>query len=235
MIQAAAKSPADRPLSARQLSAIQEQIIRMEKTIQGLLDYAKPPEMHQVRHDLRDTLRRALNLVEGHARQANVAVREDFCHVPVPVEGDPAQLHQVFVNLLLNGIEAMPGGGELGVAVQDAALPDGCCQVTVRDSGSGIAENILERMFEPFVTSKERGTGLGLAISRRIVQQHGGKLMAANRRECGAVFRVELPRCSERPLPAGGQQGEVIPDPLAVSNPTSCARGEAPDAPTAHH
>ena len=118
--------------------------------------------------------------------QANVAIREDFCHVPVPVEGDPAQLHQVFVNLLLNGIEAMPGGGELCVAVQDATLPDGCCQVTVRDSGSGIAENILERMFEPFVTSKERGTGLGLAISRRIVQQHGGKLMAANRQARGA-------------------------------------------------
>ena len=79
LIQAAAKRPADRPLSAQQLSAIQEQIIRMEKTIQGLLDYARPPEMHRVRHDLRDTLRRALNLVEGHARQANVVVREDFC------------------------------------------------------------------------------------------------------------------------------------------------------------
>ena len=79
LIQAATKRPADRPLSAQQLSAIQEQIIRMEKTIQGLLDYARPPEMHQVRHDLRDTLRRALNLVEGHARQVNVVVREDFC------------------------------------------------------------------------------------------------------------------------------------------------------------
>ena len=79
LIQAAAKRPADRPLSAQQLSAIQEQIIRMEKTIQGLLDYARPPEMHQVRHDLRDTLRRALNLVEGHARQAKVTMCEDFC------------------------------------------------------------------------------------------------------------------------------------------------------------
>ena len=235
LIQAAIKRPADRPLSAQQLSAIQEQIIRMEKTIQGLLDYARPPEMHQVRHDLRDTLRRALNLVEGHARQVNVVVREDFCRGPVLVEGDPGQLHQVFVNLLLNGIEAMPGGGELDVAVQDASLPPGSCRVTVSDSGTGIAEDILERMFEPFVTSKERGTGLGLAISRRIVQQHGGRLTAANRPERGAVFSVELPRCSERPLPAGGRHGEGLPDQPAVSAPTAYARGEAHDAPIAHH
>lgn len=235
LIQAAAKRPADRPLSAQELSVVQEQIIRMEKTIQGLLDYARPPEMHQVRHDLRDTVRRALNLVAGHARQMNIAVCEDFSLVPVLVDGDPGQLHQVFVNLLLNGIEAMPGGGELWVAVQDAALTDGCCRVTVTDSGNGISENILERMFEPFVTSKERGTGLGLAISRRIVQQHGGKLTAANREERGAVFSVKLPRCSEPPPPAAGCQGEVTSDRQAASDPTSYDRWEAHDAQTAHH
>jgi signal transduction histidine kinase len=235
MIQAATKRPADRPLSAQQLSAIQEQIIRMEKTIQGLLDYARPPEMHRVTHDVRDTMRRALNLVEGHARQATVKICEDFCRTPVWVEGDPGQLHQVFVNLLLNGIEAMPGGGALGVAVQDAAAPDGSCRVTVTDSGTGIAEHVLERLFEPFVTSKERGTGLGLAISRRIVQQHGGKLMAANRQEGGAVFSVELPQCSEPPALDAGGPGEACADQPAISRPTSYRHGEAHDAPIAHH
>lgn len=235
MIQAAAKRPADRPLTGQQLSAIQEQVIRMEKTIQGLLDYARPPEMHRVSHDLRDTLQRALNLVEGHARQAKVKVCDDFCRAPVWVEGDPGQLHQVFVNLLLNGIEAMPDGGELGVAVQDASAPNGGCRVTVTDSGTGIAEHVLERLFEPFVTSKERGTGLGLAISRRIVQQHGGKLVAANREQGGAVFSVELPQCSAPPVPGAGDASEACADQPAVSRPTSYRHGEAHDAPITHH
>ncbi len=193
LIQTAAQHHAERPLSEKQLCVVQEQIVRMENTIQGLLDFARPPPMHQVRHDLRDTLRRALNLIEGHAHQQDVHIREDFASAPVSVEGDPEQLHQVFVNLLLNGIEALPQGGELDVAIHgEEQLGEGC-RISVSDSGTGIPPPIMERMFEPFVTSKARGTGLGLAISRRIVQQHGGKLTAANRESGGAVFTVELP------------------------------------------
>jgi two-component system, NtrC family, sensor histidine kinase HydH len=111
----------------------------------------------------------------------------------MPVDGDPEQLHQVFVNLLLNGVEAMPDGGELRVAMQCVNAADLVGRVSFSDSGNGIPESIMQRMFEPFVTGKERGTGLGLAISRRIVKQHGGTLTAANREPCGAVFTVELP------------------------------------------
>ena len=74
-----------------------------------------------------------------------------------------------------------------------------CCRVVFEDSGVGIPQTIMERMFEPFVTNKERGTGLGLAISRRIVNQHSGKITAANREGKGAVFTVELPLSAERP------------------------------------
>ena len=199
LIQNAAHRPDERPLSDQQLHVILEQVIRMENTIQGLLDFARPPEMHQVRHDLRDTLRRALNLVGGHARQQNVVVREDFAPAPIVVEGDPEQLHQVFVNLLLNGIEAMPQGGELLVTIRGPEEIDGGCQITVRDSGTGIPAAIMERMFEPFVTSKDRGTGLGLAVSHRIVKQHGGKVTAANREGNGAVFTVALPPTASHP------------------------------------
>jgi signal transduction histidine kinase len=154
--------------------------------------------MHRVRHDLCDTLRRALNLVEGHARQQAVAVRKECPAGPVFVDGDPEQLHQVFVNLLLNGVESMPDGGVMQIAIEPQSPAPGVCRVVFADSGKGISEAILERLFEPFVTSKEGGTGLGLAISRRIVQQHGGKLSAANREENGAVFTVELPLSGER-------------------------------------
>ena len=193
LIQTAAQRPAERPLSEKQLCVVQQQIVRMENTIQGLLDFARPPPMHQVQHDLRDTLRRALNLIEGHAHQQDVLIHEDFAGTPVPVEGDPEQLHQVFVNLLLNGIEALPQGGELWVAIRSEEPAGTGCRITVSDSGPGIPLAIMERMFEPFVTGKERGTGLGLAISRRIVQQHGGQLAAANGASGGAVFTVTLP------------------------------------------
>ncbi len=102
------------------------------------------------------------------------------------VDGDPEQLHQVFVNLLLNGVESMPKGGLLTVAVE----PDYAkhvCRVTFTDTGAGIPETLIARIFEPFITSKEHGTGLGLAISRRIIEEHAGTVgrpRAATRRPC---------------------------------------------------
>ena len=206
LIQTAADALPDHALSDEHIHVVLEQILRMESTIQGLLDFARPPQMQEVRHDVRDTLHRALNLVEGHAKQQGVVICADCPATPVLVDGDPEQLHQVFVNLLLNGVEAMPDGGSLQVAIRCDESAAAGCHVEFRDSGPGIPPAIMERMFEPFVTNKERGTGLGLAISRRIVEQHGGRLTAANRHTAGAVFTVELPlsRASQRgPLPTG--------------------------------
>ncbi len=212
LIQTAADGPPDHGLSDEHIHVILEQVVRMESTIQGLLDFARPPQMQLVRHDLRDTLRRARNLVEGHARRQEVAVCEDCPSGPVLVDGDPEQLHQVFVNLLLNGAEAMPDGGQLMVTLQCDDATNSVCRVVFADSGEGIPQPIMERMFEPFVTNKERGTGLGLAISRRIVEQHGGKLTAANHEGSGAVFTVELPLSTDR------QSGIASADRSALQN-----------------
>jgi signal transduction histidine kinase len=190
LVQTTALHYPERALTQQQLRIIEEEIARMENTIQGLLDFARPPQMNRVFHDIRDTVRRAVNLVEGHAVQHKVGIAERFPKTPVIVDADPEQLHQVLVNLLLNGIESMPKGGVLEVAI-DAS--DGTCRLSVTDSGVGIPPAIMERIFEPFVTDKERGTGLGLAVSRRIIQEHGGRITAANRDERGAVFCVELP------------------------------------------
>jgi two-component system, NtrC family, sensor histidine kinase HydH len=193
LMQTAANGHAGRTLSKEHIHVIVEQVARMENIIQGLLDFARPPQMKQLRHDLRETLQRALNLVEGYAKQQAVEVRWDRPSEPVIVDGDPEQLHQVFVNLAMNGVEAMPDGGVLWIAMEsfDSAAPIG--RVQFRDRGCGIPDSIMQRIFEPFVTDKERGTGLGLAVSRRIVQQHGGKLTAENAPDRGAVFTVELP------------------------------------------
>ena len=179
--------------AGKQLQVVQQEIARLEGIIQGLLDFARPPELHRVPHDLRNTVRRALNLVEGRAKQQGVAITEQSPDTPVTVDGDPEQLHQIFVNLLLNGIEAMAQGGTLDIVIQTDNGATKTCQVSIADSGTGIPQPVLERIFEPFVTSKEHGTGLGLAVSHRIAVEHRGTLLAANRVEGGAVFTVELP------------------------------------------
>lgn len=194
LIQMAAERSPSRAMTEEQLHVVQQEISRMEGTIQGLLDFARPPQLRRVRHDLRDTVRRALNLVEGHARQLHVEVVSHFSTDPLLLDGDPDQLHQVFVNLLLNGMESMPEGGRLEVNVENSFVLGGPFRITVADSGTGIPAAVLPRLFEPFVTTKERGTGLGLAISRRIVSNHGGALVATNRAEGGAAFLVELPQ-----------------------------------------
>lgn len=167
-----------------------EEIGRMETTIQGLLDFARPPKLQRARHDLRQIVRRAANLTEGKARQNGVALATHLADEPVWVNADAEQLHQVCVNLLLNGIESMTTGGTFDIHVDaDASV----ARVRFEDSGVGIPDNVLPRLFEPFVTSKDHGTGLGLAVSRRIVSNHSGRLLAENRPGGGAALTIELP------------------------------------------
>jgi two-component system sensor histidine kinase HydH len=180
-------------LADKKIQVIQEEIHRMERTIQGLLDFARPPQLRRVRHDLRNTIQRAINLVDGRAKQQGVTVNISTPAAPLIIEGDPEQLHQLFVNLLLNGIDSMQGGGLLSVRLEEGVPGKDYCRLTVADSGQGIPPAILDRIFDPFVTGKEGGTGLGLAITRRIVDLHRGKIYAKNQTDCGAVFTVELP------------------------------------------
>ena len=226
LVQTAQRQVRNEP-AGKQLQVAQQEIARLESTIQGLLDFARPPELHRVPHDVRTTVRRALNLVEGRAKQQRVSITEQMPDSPVTVDGDPEQLHQMFVNLLLNGIEAMPQGGTLEVAIKTGNREAEPCRVSVSDSGTGIPQSVLDRIFEPFVTSKEHGTGLGLAVSHRIAAEHCGTLLAANRPEGGAVFTVELPvsRGGEMELETHGngkplriREGRIMPKLLVIDD-----------------
>jgi two-component system, NtrC family, sensor histidine kinase HydH len=210
LLQHAASRPGDAVLPVAKLRLILDEVARMEGTIQGLLDFSRPPVLQTVRHDLCETVRRAANIVEGRAMAQGVNLDVELSAFPVIVDGDPQRLHQVFVNLLINGIEAMPRGGSLRIHLRlDGAKSRVCARV--EDHGSGIPAEILPRLFEPFTTSKERGTGLGLAVSRRIVEEHGGVIEARNRPDGGATFEVELP-CQA----TAGQGDALHPGPITA-------------------
>ena len=193
LLQHASRQPAVGRINAPQWQLILDEVGRMESTIQGLLDFSRTPTLNRICHDMRETISRSLNLIDGRIRQAHIQLLSSIASEPLWVDGDPEQLNQVFVNLLLNSIEAMESEGRLQI---DAHCIPGqsLIRVTVTDSGSGIAPEVIERLFEPFATTKERGTGLGLAISRRIVREHGGTIHAENQPDRGAVFTVELPQ-----------------------------------------
>jgi len=192
LLQHAASRGGDATVAAQKIGLILDEIERMEATIQGLLDFSRPAQPQRKLHYVRDTLERALHLVAGRAEKQHVNTRLDLGPQPLLVNGDPQQLHQVFVNLLINAIEAMPGGGSLSISV--VGDPD-TRQVTVEicDTGDGIPQELMPRLFEPFATGKERGTGLGLAVSRRILEEHGGTIAVRPRHPRGTIFEVTLP------------------------------------------
>ncbi|HWB10804.1 MAG TPA: ATP-binding protein [Pirellulales bacterium] len=217
LIQAVQRNQVAASADEKRLQVVEQEIVRMETTIRELLDFARPPKLRRVCHDVRDTLRRALTLVAASAQQAKVVIEEQLGDAPALVDADPAQLDQVFVNLLLNAIEAMADGGTLHVTVdQQGRQSDGLLRIVFRDTGSGIPDQVMSRLFEPFVTSKERGIGLGLAISRRIMQEHGGGLTASNAPPGGAMFIVEVPLAepAARPVPSGNGSAPSIPETL---------------------
>lgn len=222
LVQTAAHKNAGAGLRADQATVVQEEISRMESTIQSLLDFARPAATRRFPCDLRDALRRAVNLVAGRAEHDGVRIVLPGDSRPLHAVCDPEQVHQIFLNLLLNGMDAMPDGGDLTIEFRAGLDPlDSFCEIVVLDEGHGIPPELVDRIFDPFVTTKARGTGLGLAISRRLVEEHGGRLIAENRPGGGAAFSVRLPR-GEPPPPLPRRSAstrDATPDVQSFSEP----------------
>jgi C4-dicarboxylate-specific signal transduction histidine kinase len=151
--------------------------------------------------DLNDALRDALLTVNSEARKKGVMVSVYQIPGALPVRADQIHLEQVVINLASNAMDAMQDSAPAAriMTVQTALLNDSEVEVSVSDSGTGIPEDKLEAIFEPFVTTKQQGNGLGLSIARTIMENYGGKIHAENRPAGGAVFRFTLPLTKARP------------------------------------
>ncbi|MGH9028652.1 MAG: sensor histidine kinase, partial [Acidimicrobiales bacterium] len=152
---------------------------------QDLTSYMREREPHPEPVDLKVALSEVLETID---RPTGVEVVDDVS--ALLLEADTQQLAQIFTNLVSNAYEAMPEGGVLRVS---SRTEDGSVVMAFEDSGDGIDDELRERLFEPFVTTKSEGTGLGLAIVRRLAEAHGGTVSIENGTDRGAVVSVVLP------------------------------------------
>ena len=146
--------------------------------------------------DVNDVIRIVERIVRGDANLHKVTVHLDLSSDVRPVKGDSVQLQQVILNLMLNAFSAMSGTGVDGarrLVVRTNSIDESNVLVEVQDSGTGIAAEKLESIFDPFITSKPQGLGMGLSICRSIIERHGGKISAANNPDRGAKVSITLP------------------------------------------
>jgi two-component system sensor kinase FixL len=150
--------------------------------------------------DVNNVIRIVERIAHGDATLHGVTVHLDLSSDVGPVKGDSVQLQQVVLNLMLNAFSAISGAGFDGarrLVVRTSSMDESNVLVEVQDSGTGIAPDRLESIFDPFVTSKPEGLGMGLSICRSIVERHGGKIWAANNSDRGATFSITLPAARE--------------------------------------
>ena len=191
LIQVNLRRAAAAAIPAEDLSVIEHEIRRMERTLQTFLDFARPPKPDRRLMDLSEVVERVFSLVSGRANKQNVALNLLPRDVPVLANVDQDQLQQLVLNLVLNALDAMPAGGTIEIEI--CPPRDSFVEIYVRDTGPGISTEVLPKIFETFVSSKETGVGLGLPVSKRIAEDHGGSLSTYNLPGAGACFLLRLP------------------------------------------
>jgi signal transduction histidine kinase len=205
------------------LQIIVEEVNRLDGVVAQFLDYSRPfPSAASGKFqstDLNDVLWKTMKLIES-SMPANVVLELDLTPGLPPIHADAEQLKQVFINLALNAVQAMPDGGrltvrtrrphapiELGLSEHTPRYSADQLEVRFADTGAGIPEDALDRIFIPFYTTKTKGTGLGLAISQRIVKGHGGTIEVQSRVGEGTEFILRFPSASA--LDTAGRLGMV--------------------------
>jgi len=173
------------------LEKIIKEINRTNSLLQELFIFAKPQKPQFVPYDITKVLERVISMQEKSIEEKGVKIKKDYTPDIPLIPLDPNQIYQVFLNLILNAVQAMPQGGDLTLSVKQER--GAWISVTVKDTGVGMSEEVKVKLFDPFFTTKPMGTGLGLAISYRIIQEHGGMVGVESKPGQGAKFTIRLP------------------------------------------
>ena len=183
---------------ARQkLGIIAEEVARLEGMVAEMRDFTRPPVSQKTLGHLETLLTEVLEFFQDNFKEHHIQVRRQE-EGPLPlVSFDPKQIRQVLINLFKNAVEAMPRGGELTVATRVSGPH---VEISVTDTGEGMAPDVVANIFQPYFTTKEKGTGLGLAICDFIVkEQHGGRLQVQSAPGRGSTFTIQLPLAEAPP------------------------------------
>jgi signal transduction histidine kinase/putative methionine-R-sulfoxide reductase with GAF domain len=173
------------------LKVIEEEIHRMNEILDQFLRFAKPATPLLEKADVSSIFEETLQLLRPHIEKQTIVVEKEFQSLPI-ILMDREQMKQVFLNLLLNAIQAMPGGGHLTLRGQNSE--DGqWIHISIQDSGIGISSENINKLFDPFFSTKEGGIGLGLSITHRIIDQHHGKIEVESAPGKRTLFTIWLP------------------------------------------
>jgi signal transduction histidine kinase len=180
---------------AEMAGMVRRELARIDGLATQMLRLAAPKASATATVQVHLVLDHSLRLLEHQMSARLIALKRDYAATSDTVLGDESQLQQAFMNLVLNGVEAIGSNGELTVRTELSAGATGrrSLKIFFQDTGPGIAPENLVRLFEPFFTTKKNGTGLGLAISRRVAEEHQGQIEVTSEPGHGAVFILTLP------------------------------------------
>jgi signal transduction histidine kinase len=178
------------PDTRRHMDVIGSEIKRLDRVVQTLVDFTRPVELRLVEIDLRKLVDDVVMLASPEAAQRSVRIQKDTGPRPLRVHIDADLVKQAVLNIVINGAQAMPGGGTIYVA---ASREGESALITVRDEGPGIPPDVRDKIFNLYFTTKEDGTGIGLAVAYRILQLHHGSVEFDSVEGHGAIFYLRLP------------------------------------------
>lgn len=167
------------------------EVERLNRSIGELLEYARPDKLHLEELAINEILGHSVRLLEADIQSAGISLYTEYGELPA-IMGDSDKLQQVFLNIILNSIQAMEAGGKLEISTY---REEGYCVCQFVDTGCGLAEESVARVFDPYFTTKSSGTGLGLAMSAKIIEAHKGKIELSSRENAGTTVRVFLQWC----------------------------------------
>lgn len=212
---------ADEPgdLSERDLHVLRQEVWRLERSVQTFLDFARPPQPEKSRVDVDRLIHQIVDLVGRRAQLQRIRLKSRTTLGELQVSADTTQLRQVLLNLLLNALDAVSLDGTVMITAEEETCENGnqagsalrFVVIRVSDTGPGLPSGLEERIFAPFVSTKETGLGLGLSICRRIVEAHGGTITAADSPSGGSVFTVRIPREAATVNPTPGLPADERP------------------------